>query len=219
MRIPGLALLLSLALISLGCPGSKEGPAPPKGPPPPPAEPAATAPPPAPAATELPPGTESADSTKQDLNWTAVSPDNEVALIQTGDLRGKCVAECSRTHSKQQLWRAEKCLGTRLDLRFVSNDCEKVVVIHQLPKASGIPQQTVVGEVFRRDKRQYTINAGATVKDWSKVRGGGTTFYWVAGTLGLPGTAPHYSKDGQTVELETVDGQKHSIPLTVTVTK
>ena len=32
----------------------------------------------------------------------------------------------------------------------------------------------------------------------------------------MPGTPPHYSADGQAVELETVDGKKHSIPLTVT---
>lgn len=159
---------------------------------------------------------EASDRAKQALDWTAVSPDDQVALVQTGDLRGLCVTECSRTHAKQQLWRVEKCFGTKLDLRFVSNDCEKVVVIHQLPKALGIPQQSVVGEVFRRDKRQYTINAGATVKDWSKVRSAGSTFYWLAGTLGMPGTAPRYSADGQAVELTTVDGTKHSIPLTVT---
>jgi hypothetical protein len=205
---------LSLALsLSLAACSSKEGPAPPPPPPPPKEEPApAPAPPPAPPPA---PG-EEIESTKQELNWTAVSPDNQVALTQTGDLRGKCVVECVRTHSKEQLWRADKCLGTRIDLRFISNDCEKVVVIHQLPKASGIPQQTAVGEVFRRDKRQYVINAGATIKDWSKVRGGGTTFYWLAGVLGMPGTAPHYTADGQAVELWTVDGKQHSIPLTVT---
>src|SRR6185436_11010805 len=108
-------------------------------------------PPPVEAATSPPERTapqvsEEVERTKQDLDWTAVSPDDQVALVQTGDLRGKCVAECSKTHAKQQLWRAEKCFGTKLDLRFISNDCEKVVVIHQLPKGSCIPQQTVVGE-------------------------------------------------------------------------
>jgi hypothetical protein len=204
-----LALPLSLVLIT-AC--SKGAPA--QLPPPPPAE--ATAPPAATPAPAAAPPAEETESTKVDLNWTAVSPDDQVALVQTGDLRGACVAECSKTHAKQQLWRADKCFGTRLDLRFISNDCEKVVVLHQLPKAAGIPQQTVVGEVFRRDKRQYTINAGATVKDWSKVRSGGTTFYWAAGTLGMPGAPPRYSADGQAVELTAVDGTKHSIPLTVT---
>jgi hypothetical protein len=216
VRIPGLALPLSLALFSLACPGSKEGRAPPVESPPPEDPAAAAEAPTAPAATPEPaPGTES-DSKKTELSWTAVSPDDQAALIQTGDLRGQCVAECSKGHGAEKLWRAEKCFGTKLDLRFISNDCEKVVVLHQLPRSAGIPQQTVVGEVFQRDKRKYTINAGATVKDWSKVRSGGNTFYWVAGTLGMPGTAPHYSADGQAVELETVDGKKHSIPLTVT---
>jgi len=213
VRIPGLATLLSLALLAFAC-SSKDEAAPPP-PPPPPA--AAAAPPAAAAPAAAPPaGSDETDPARQELNWTAVSPDNQMALIQTGDLRRKCVAECTKTHAKQMVWRAEKCFGTRIDLRFVSNDCEKVVVIHQLPKASGIPQQTVVGEVFHRDKRKYTINAGATVKDWSKVRSGGTTFYWLAGTLGMPGPPPRYSADGQAVELETVDGAKHSIPLTVT---
>lgn len=210
MRTHRLVLPLSIALIA-AC-GKKEAPPPAPPPPPPPEEAAAPAPPPAPAGPQINPAAEAA---RQDLDWTAVSPDDQVALVQTGDLRGQCVAECSKTHAKQQLWRADKCFGTKLDLRFISNDCEKVVVIHQLPKALGIPQQTVVGEVFRRDKREYLINAGATVKDWSKVRSGGTTFYWVAGTLGMPGTPPRYSADGQSVELTTVDGTKHSIPLTV----
>jgi len=208
VRTQRLALSLSIALIA-AC-SKKEPPPPP--PPPPPAETAAAPEPPEPAA---PPVNEAADKRKQDLDWTEVYPDDQVALIQTGDLRGMCTAECSKTHAKQQLWRADKCFGTKLDLRFISNDCEKVVVIHQLPKASGIPQQTVVGEVFHREKREYTINAGATVKDWSKVRSGGTTFYWVAGVLGMAGTAPRYSADGQSVELMAVDGTKHSIPLTV----
>jgi len=198
---------LSIALIA-AC-SKKEAPAPP---PPPPAEAADAPAPPEPAA---PQAGDRAEGIKQDLDWTTVSPDDQVALIQTGDLRGRCVAECSKTHAKQQLWRTEKCFGTKLDLRFISNDCEKVVVIHQLPKASGIPQQTAVGEVFHRDKREYAINAGATVKDWSRVRSAGSTFYWVAGTLGMPGTPPRYSADGQAVELTTVDGTKHSIPLTV----
>jgi hypothetical protein len=153
----------------------------------------------------------------RELSWTAVSPDNQVALIQTGDLRGQCTARCSRTHAGQELWTASKCFGKRIDLRFISNDCERVVVIHQLPRAAGIPQTTVVGQVFRRDKLDYTINAGATVRDWKKVRSAGTSFYWLAGVLGVPGTAPGYAADGSAVELETIDGKKHSIPLTVTV--
>lgn len=218
-----LPLLLLTSLVPLACRPEQEGTAPAGSKVPPPgtappaaAAPASTSPPPSGTAAAIPATPANLEETKDDLNWTAVSPDNQVALIQTGDLRRRCVSECSRTHEKRLLWRAEKCFGTRIDLRFISNDCEKVVVLHQLPRASGIPQQTVVGEVFKRDRRQYVINAGPTIRDWSKVRSGGTTFYWLAGTLGMPGDPPRYSADGQAVELQTVDGTKHSIPLTVT---
>lgn len=207
MPTRGLALTIAAALLC-SCKSEK--------PPPPAAGPPAAEVSPEPAGSASAPAPESArGDPSEELNWTAVSPDNQMALIQNGDLRGQCTARCTRTHTNEVLWTGNRCFGKRIDLRFVSNDCEKVVVIHQLPKASGIPQTTVVGQVFKKDKLDYTINAGATVRDWKKVRSAGTSFYWLAGVLGVPGTAPAYTADGNAVALETIDGKKHTIPLTV----
>src|SRR6185369_8809969 len=117
-----------------------------------------------------------------------------------------------------EVWRAPICLGKRIDLRIIANDCSRAVILHQLPKAAGIPQKTVVGEVFARDKKgafklDYGFNGGATVKDWSKVKNAGSNFYWLSGTLGVPGNAPRYSADGKAVEFEVIDGKHQSIAL------
>jgi len=156
-----------------------------------------------------------ADDAYRDLRWTAVSENGTAVLAQTPDAAGKCRRVCTGA-GNAAVWSADGCIGKRIDLRFVSNDCEKVVVIHQLPEVSADsrqwPQAEVV-HVYKRGDKDYAVPAGGAVRDWKRVRSAGTTFYWLAGALGQPGTAPRYSAGGTAVEFDTVDGNHNSVSL------
>ncbi len=151
----------------------------------------------------------------RDLGWSAVSADGSAVLMQTHVGGGKCKRTCNDSPQGKAVWTADGCIGKRIDLRFVGNGCERVVVLHQLPKvASGERWETVaVGHVYRQEKLEYPIAAAGAVRDFKKIRGAGSTFYWLAGALEQPGPAPRYSADGSAVEFVTLDGKQQSIPL------
>lgn len=151
----------------------------------------------------------------RDLGWTAVSQDGTAALTQTHVGDGKCVRSCTDAPEGREVWRAEGCIGKRLDLRFVGNDCEKVAVLHQLPEVrSGESWRKVrVAHVYARDRLAYPVEAAGAVQDLKKLRSAGSTFYWLQGALGQPGPGPRYSADGAAVEFVTLDGRAQAIPL------
>lgn len=180
-----------------------------------------SAPPPAPAdagwAGDVPAmeATAPDDGPFRDLSWTAVSADGTATLTQSHIGGAKCRRTCNDGPGGAEVWSAEGCIGKRIDLRFVGNGCERVVVLHQLPTVpSGRRWEEVeVGHVYNRDRLDYAIQAAGAVRDFKKIRSAGNTFYWLAGALDLPGQAPAYSADGAAVELTTVDGKQQSIPL------
>jgi len=152
----------------------------------------------------------------RDLGWTAVSKDGSTALEQTHLGGGKCQRSCKvGPEGGKEVWKAQGCIGKRIDLRFVGNGCERVVILHQLPdvRSGERWEQVAVGHVYRKDRLEYPIAAAGAVRDFKKIRSAGNTFYWLAGALEQPGPAPGYSADGAAVEFVTVDGKKQSIPL------
>lgn len=170
---------------------------------------------PTPAAADLPPEPPD-EGPYKDLSWSTVSQDGSAVLSQSADLGGRCRRVCNAAPSGSELWNAEGCIGERIDLRFVSNDCEKVVVLHQLPKTTASSAnwpQVEVAHVYTRGKLDYAVAAGGAVRNFRQIRSAGTTFYWLAGALGVPGERPHYAPDGSAVLFTTVDGTAQSIPL------
>ena len=146
----------------------------------------------------------------RDLQWNAVSEDTKAVVQQSADRSFRCTATC--LVGEEERWTSSSCLGKRIDLRFVSNDCEKLVVLHQLPKVTGDRRAAEVAHIYKRGVLEYAVNAGGVVPDEKKLRSAGTTFYWLAGALGIPGTAPHYAAGGSGVEFDTVDGRHQTIP-------
>lgn len=146
----------------------------------------------------------------RDLQWNAVSEDTKAVVQQSADRSFRCTATC--LVGEEERWNSSSCLGKRIDLRFVSNDCEKLVVLHQLPKVTGDRRAAEVAHIYKRGVLEYAVNAGGVVPDEKKLRSAGTTFYWLAGALGIPGGAPHYAADGSGVEFDTVDGRHQTIP-------
>ena len=156
------------------------------------------------------------DSPYKDLSWSAVSQDGTAVLSHSANETGKCRRWCNDAPNASELWNAEGCIGEKIDLRFISNDCEKVVILHQLPKATAHAAnwpQVEVGHVYTRGKLDYAVAAGGAVRNFRQIRSAGTTFYWLAGALGVPGERPRYAPDGAAVLFTTVDGTAQSIPL------
>jgi hypothetical protein len=110
-------------------------------------------------------------------------------------------------------WSSRECLGKTIDLRFISNDCERVVVLHKLPEGGLDWKSRPVAHVYNRGTLDYPVAAGATVRNWSKIQSAGTSFYWLQGVLAIPGREPRYNASGNAVELETIDGKTQLIPL------
>ena len=146
----------------------------------------------------------------RDLQWTTVSNDSKGVVNHVADRNFRCTVTC--TVGEEERWSMTTCLGKRLDLRFVSNDCDKLVILHQLPKVLGSWSAAEVAHIYKRGVLEYAVQAGGVVRDEKKLRSAGTTFYWLAGVLGIPGVAPRYAADGSAVEFDTVDGKQQSIP-------
>ncbi|MGQ0506676.1 MAG: hypothetical protein ACT4TC_15295 [Myxococcaceae bacterium] len=151
------------------------------------------------------------DSDARDRTWVTVSANNQALLRQLGKADGFCETKC--TIADQVIWESNLCLGKKLDLRFVGNDCEKAAVMHQLPEPNPDPSEAVLVHVYRRGALEYPVHTRGVVRSPKASRPTGSSFYWIAGALGQPGSPPRYSADGNRVEFETLDGKKQNVPL------
>ena len=202
MRSFAVVMALAACASLAACKGEKASP------PPPPVAPHARAQPTAAPAPEP-------DDPHRDLNWSTVSADASALLTQEHLGPDDCLRRCKDGPGGKEIWSARGCIGNQLDLRFVANDCGKVVVLHPLPKARATQlwKRVMVAHVYERDQLAYAVAAGAVVRDWKQIRSAGNTFYWLAGAMDVPGPAPRYSADGTAVVIETIDGKQQSIPL------
>lgn len=145
-------------------------------------------------------------------NWTTPSAAGAALLKQKkNDPRG-CRVTC--TWNGAEVWSSDTCLGETGDFRFVSEDCERVVVIHPVARSeAGGWGSAKAAHVYKRSKLDYVVNVGAVVRDERQVRKSGSNVEWLAGTLKTAGTPPRYAKAGDAVEFETLGGQTQRIPL------
>lgn len=146
------------------------------------------------------------------------------------DAPGSCRLEV-RTDAAVQ-WTVERCVGTTSDAYFVSQDGERVWVLHTLPlKAEGRPRYTGQGRMRREVAPGWAGTRVATLFDrhgkalqsrrlsdflqtagYRKVRFLSQRFTWLEGVNGVPGKGPRLERDG-TLAFETVDGVTHELEL------
>jgi hypothetical protein len=151
-------------------------------------------------------------ATIEDLNWSTVSPDASVELKQTAKTKDVCELNCTAQAGKKQLWSTDLCFATKNHLRFISNDCEKIVLLDPLPQRIGANWRGAqVAFLYRRTEVEKTASAGSMVKDATKIRELAKHFYWLGGVLGVPGNSAKYREDGTGVDLESIDGKPKTI--------
>lgn len=133
-------------------------------------------------------------------DWVLASADGQAKLIHDWVPPGTCAARCERGGSA--VWRAQTCLGTTYQARFVAPDCSRVVVVQtaSLDGADASTKQTVFVYV---DGALAESHTPAEYLGDSAVPDDGM---WLFGK-------PRLGTDGRSVELVTRDQKIHHIAL------
>jgi hypothetical protein len=105
------------------------------------------------------------------------------------------------------MWKWNTCIATREQLKFVSPDGKRVLVLDPHPASlPGNWREVEVATLYEHGVRVRGAEAGALVNAPVEAREPSPHLAWVKGHAGLPGAPPRYASDGKAVELETVDG-------------
>ncbi len=154
--------------------------------------------------------------------WSVVSPNAEVEAVQTAAGERGCRVEVKRG-AGTVLWAADRCLGDRDDLHFVSNDGTGLIVIHAFPAKTADTPAGMKGapgiEVFVKGERVAVHVVGKLVVDVRPLVNARKHFYWLEGTLGQPGVPPGFGKNAREIELTTLDRRSWSVGFDGTIRK
>ncbi|HYO51960.1 hypothetical protein, partial [Archangium sp.] len=153
-----------------------------------------------------------------DQTWSARSADGNAEVRQTALRDGKA-PRCTSTSTwsppwdgQSVMWKWNTCIATREQLKFVSPDGKRVLVLD--PRPASLPgswKDVEVATLYEHGVRVKGAKAGALASAPVEVREPSLHLAWVKGHAGLPGDPPRYTSDGRAVEFETVDG--HSFRL------
>ncbi|GAC1595517.1 MAG: hypothetical protein NVS4B10_03990 [Myxococcales bacterium] len=95
----------------------------------------------------------------EDLFWTTYGQQGTTLLQvrQTAKGRGSCTVTCMR--GADRLWFVDRCLARRGQLRFVSPDGERLIVLLPEPEVDGPAGDVEVGSLWKRGVlvRRYTV--------------------------------------------------------------
>src|SRR4051794_32115220 len=84
-------------------------------------------------------------------DWTIHSGDGKATLHQKGTTPEHCVVSCS--DAEKEVWKSNgACLADKTERKFMSKDCEKLVVMIPSPPRGKSWRQAVVMRVYKRDK-------------------------------------------------------------------
>lgn len=140
--------------------------------------------------------------------WTSYSNDGNTTLRQTS-VNGQCSTEC-RLATGEVAWAKDGiCIAKKGERRFVSPDCQRVVVLIPAPNRGRDWAQTKVMRVYSKGKLDYEVSGAAMLAE--KYMRSSTS--WLQGCYGAPGTEPQYSDDGLSVEYTMIDGHAGKVSL------
>jgi hypothetical protein len=158
-------------------------------------------------------------SAEPKVTKTQISSDGShgVRFESEGD-RCKLVGVNGTTDS----WTLEKCVGASDDLFFVSNDGDRVWILHALPQKppraakgkKGTPWYSVtVAELIEKDGsfvRALKLTDLVDQRGREKVEQLEKHFKWLEGVLGMPGKGPRINDKDQ-VEFEVAGTRNHKL--------
>ncbi|ATB37188.1 hypothetical protein CYFUS_002609 [Cystobacter fuscus] len=149
---------------------------------------------------------------KPEVSWTALSADGRAEVRQTRALGGKGCTTSSTVSTPfartEVMWKWDTCVATREQLKFVSPDGHRLLVLDSLPGLVGQEWRGLeLVTLYEQGLRLKFLRAGTAVRAPEVRREPFSGLAWVKGTVGLPGTPPKYTDDGKAIEFETVDGR------------
>lgn len=120
-----------------------------------------------------------------------------------------CTLSC--TSNGQTAWSRPGCVAVDTDYRFVSNDCEQLVILHENPTFDGAHAEAVVGSVVVPGAPAVPLRLKRFMQSSTKLKINGRHVRWLGGVLGSPGIKPGLSTDGNGIEFETIDQVPHAL--------
>lgn len=153
--------------------------------------------------------------------WSARSADGHAEVRQTAHRKGTAL-RCTTTSTVSPpgdepsvVWEWNTCIATREQLKFISPDGKRVLVLEPLPASpQGNWRDVEVAALYEHGVRMKGVKAGALVNAPIQAREPFPHFVWVKGQAGLEGVPPRYTSDGKAVEFETVDGRSVRLDFT-----
>ncbi len=166
-------------------------------------------PPEAPGAPQPAPAEELPDRT-----WSARSENGRAEVRQTAIQEGKklrCTTVSTVTplfDEPSVVWQWDTCIATREQLKFVSPDGKRVIVLEPLPASlQGNWKDVEVATLYEHGLRVTGMTAGAFISAPAWAQAPSVHFAWVKGQAGLSGEPPRYTFSGTELELESADGR------------
>lgn len=143
-------------------------------------------------------------------DWVSFSPDGQAQLEQRQTSPEGCELTCTRGGGLAT-WSSPGCAAKETDFRFVSNDCERVVIVLEYPEKAPVWRTGIVATTLLRGEPEHSYRAADFMRDGTKIRETPKHFQWLAGVLGHSGRRPRYLEDGTGVEFDTIDQQTHRL--------
>ncbi len=149
-----------------------------------------------------------------DQTWSARSENGRAEVRQTASRDGKAL-RCTIVSTVSSLfdgpsvvWQWDTCIATREQLKFVSPDGKRVLVLEPLPASlQGNWKDVEVATLYEHGLRVTGTTAGAFVSAPAWAQAPSVHFAWVKGQAGLSGEPPRYTFSGTEIELESADGR------------
>lgn len=145
----------------------------------------------------------------KESSWATPSRNGEVVLHSTEVSKG-CEVRCEKKDGSVLWAETAPCQMPKEHLRFVSDDCERVVTIDPAPITATLWQALPVARVFARSKLEYEVAAVTLFSDGALMK---RSRGWLRGHSEVAGEGPTYRDDGQAVVLVTVEGKRQELPL------
>lgn len=146
--------------------------------------------------------------------WAVRSADGSAEVRQTAASRGKTyrctiVSTLSRPSDvRSVMWNWETCVATRAQLKFVSPNGQRLLVIEPfLTSSQGDWRNQDVVALYEHGLRIKSAPAADFIREEKSLRRISQRLGWLKGQSDLSDVAPRYASGGTAVELETEDGQ------------
>ncbi|MDX2010293.1 MAG: hypothetical protein SFW67_08890 [Myxococcaceae bacterium] len=145
---------------------------------------------------------------EKDTAWSSTTRDGAFTVTSAEFSKG-CELRCESKTGELKWSDKGPCQVRKRHLRFVSDDCERVVAFDTASFPSRWQTHRVV-YVLDRAQLAWAVAAVTVVSSDAPVR---TSEGWLRGFSSIGGAGPDFRADAKAIVFTTVEGKQHEIPL------